>query len=265
MLMRVRQDKPFEFGCNTIVSLDDPENRTMMDFSILKLGQGHSTTDDDTKEKALLLLRGEVTLEWDGRTEKIGRKSCFDENPWVLHVDRETKVKVTGAAGESEVCVIKTANDSLFEAKLFTDKECRSEERGKGTMNETSTRIVRTVFDYSNAGHSKLVLGEVIDFPGKWSSYPPHYHPQPEIYFYRFTPENGYGFCQLGDSAVQVKHNDTVQIFDVTHPQVTAPGYAMYYLWVIRHLDENPYIDPVFEPEHLWTTDEKAKFWPDKP
>ena len=62
-----------------------------------------------------------------------------------------------------------------------------------------------------------------------------------------------------------VKHNDTVKIVDeLSHPQATAPGYAMYYIWVIRHIDGNPYIAPTFEPEHLWVIKEDAKIWPDK-
>ncbi|MFT5875577.1 MAG: 5-deoxy-glucuronate isomerase, partial [Clostridium sp.] len=123
----------------------------------------------------------------------------------------------------------------------------------------------RTVFDKSNSPDSNLVVGEVIDHPGKWSSYPPHYHPQPEIYFYKFNPENGYGFSELGEDAVKLRQNDTVKILDnATHPQITAPGYAMYYLWVIRHLDGNPYITPTFVPEHLWVTEPDAKIWPDR-
>jgi 5-deoxy-glucuronate isomerase len=38
----------------------------------------------------------------------------------------------------------------------------------------------------------------------------------------------------------------------------------MYYLWVIRHLEGNPYIEPTFLPEHLWITKEDAVIWPDK-
>ena len=69
----------------------------------------------------------------------------------------------------------------------------------------------------------------------------------------------------LGDDVVKVKNNDTVLILDdVSHPQTAGPGYAMYYVWVIRHLDNDPYIKPVFEPEHLWVTDKNAKIWPDK-
>jgi 5-deoxy-glucuronate isomerase len=132
-------------------------------------------------------------------------------------------------------------------------------------MNETSTRIVRTIFDKSISPDSNLVIGEVINTPGKWSSYPPHHHKQPEIYYYKLYPENGYGFAQLGEDVVKVKNNDTVKIVrDESHPQVAAPGYAMYYVWVIRHLDGDPYITPTFEPEHLWVTKNDAVIWQHK-
>lgn len=262
-MLRIRQDKPFSYGYNSITTLEETENNTLMDFGILRLAKGQAVVDADQKERAFLLVQGEVTFEWDGKKEIAERKSCFNDNPWVLHVPQGVEVKITGL-DESELCVTKTTNDLVFPSKLFTDKECASEERGKGTMRETSTRIVRTVFDYSKASYSKLVVGEVVDHPGKWSSYPPHYHPQPEIYFYKFNPENGYGFCELGENAVKLKHNDTVKILDVTHSQATAPGYAMYYVWVIRHLAGNPYITPTFVPEHLWVTEKNAKIWPDE-
>ena len=40
----------------------------------------------------------------------------------------------------------------------------------------------------------------------------------------------------------------------------------MWYLWVIRHIDGDPYITPTFVPEHLWVTDpDKEKdIWPPK-
>ncbi|MGN1008127.1 MAG: 5-deoxy-glucuronate isomerase, partial [Butyricicoccus sp.] len=47
------------------------------------------------------------------------------------------------------------------------------------------------------------------------------------------------------------------------HPQVAAPGYAMYYLWIIRHLEGNPYLGPDFDPQYLWVEQPGAKYWPD--
>ncbi|MEG1255613.1 5-deoxy-glucuronate isomerase [Clostridium sp.] len=265
-MYKVKHENPFKLGYNSITTMEETENNTMMDFGILRVTKGHvEVLLEAEKEMALLLVIGEVTLKWNGEEKNIKRSSCFDEDPWVLHVPRNIEVVVEGISEETEINITKASNDVDFESKLYTPEECRSEDRGKGTLKECSTRIVRTVFDYSNAPYSNLVVGEVVDYPGKWSSYPPHHHPQPEIYYYKFYPENGYGFSQLGDSAEMVKNDDTIKILnDLSHPQVTAPGYAMYYIWVIRHIDGNPYITPVFEEEHLWTTNKDAKIWPDK-
>jgi len=262
--MKISQKKPFQKGYTPITHLDDKINPTLMDFGILVLSNGQSQENSDDLERAYLLIKGEVTLEWNGHKQTIKRLSFLDEAPWCLHLQAGEKVKITGVADETEISVTKTNNDNSFPSKFYTPIECASELRGKGMMNETSTRTVRTIFDYHNAPYSKLVIGEVINTPGKWSSYPPHHHQQPEIYYYRMFPENGYGFSQLGEKVVKVKNSDTVLIIhDESHPQVAAPGYAMYYVWVIRHLDENPYITPVFETEHLWISDKDARIWPD--
>jgi 5-deoxy-glucuronate isomerase len=268
-MKKIRQKESFKYGYNPITVIDETEDNTMMDFGVLKLAEHQNEVlFDDKKETAILLIYGEVKLKWGEQKETIKRDSCFDKEPWVLHVPKGVEVGVTGISNDSEISIIKTTNDKSFASKLYTPLQCRSEERGKGTLKESSTRIVRTVFDYSNADYSNLVIGEVIGYPGKWSSYPPHYHPQPEIYFYKFYPENGYGFCELGEDVEKLKNNDAVKILNnVTHPQTTAPGYAMYYIWVIRHIEGNPYKSPeypVFIPQHLWVNDKDAKIWPDR-
>jgi len=263
--MVIKQKGSFEYGYNSITELNGKHSDMLMDYGILKLAAGERHMDHDSKERAYLLIQGQVAFEWEDKIYHAERSSCFDENPICLHVPKDVKVTITAKADISEIAVMKTLNERSFESKLYSAEECRSEQRGKGTMKETSTRTVRTVFDYSNRKESNLVLGEVIDHPGKWSSYPPHHHPQPEIYFYRFYPENGFGYAELGEEVFKVRHNDTVKISEgMTHPQATAPGYAMYYLWVIRHLEGNPYIEPTFVPEHLWVTKEDAVIWPDK-
>jgi len=261
--MIIRQDSPLNNGYNSYFSAE--KDNTLMDFGILKLSKGQVETDNDNKERVFMLIQGEVVFNWENESVTAKRDSFLDENPWTLSVPAGVEVRITSNINGSEICVVKTENEQTFPSKLYTNEECANEIRGKGTMNETSTRVVRTVFDYSNAKHSKLVIGEDITFPGKWSSFPPHGHPQPEIYYYKFYPENGYGFSQIGDDVVIVRNNDAVKILDgKAHPQVSAPGYAMYYIWVIRHLDDNPYIVPIFDPEHLWVGKPDAKIWPDK-
>jgi 5-deoxy-glucuronate isomerase len=51
----------------------------------------------------------------------------------------------------------------------------------------------------------------------------------------------------------------------VSHSQVSAPGYAMYYLWIVRHLRGNPYTGFTFTEEHRWVLDPQNQAWEPKP
>ena len=259
--------KDWDYGYTAVTKFEDKEPNTMMDFGILRQKAGDVFTDEQHMERAYLLVYGKAKVEFDGQCFEIARENCFDYEPWVLSVPNDVRVTITAEA-ESEWTVHRTNNEKTFPCKLYTPEECASEHRGQGTMREASTRIVRTVFDYSNAPWSNLVVGEVIGFPGKWSSYPPHHHPQPEIYYYKTNPENGFGYGELGDEVVKVQNNDTVFIAPgLTHPHCTAPGYALWYLWAIRHLDGKPYKQPecpVFLKEHLWVMEKDSVYFGDK-
>ena len=259
----IRQGVRFPAGYTPITEIGTLYAEMGMDFGILPLRAGENHDLGSVRERALLILGGEAHLEWDGGSQEISRNSLFDELPWCLHVPSGCNCVVSAGGRGAELAVQAADNPRSFFPRLYAPADCRVERRGEGTMNETSTRFVRTIFDDSNAPQAELVLGEVITFPGKWSSYPPHHHPQPEIYHYRFLPRQGFGFTAVGEQAFLLRHCDTVLIHGgEDHPQVAAPGYAMYYIWLIRHLEGERYGTPEFTPEHQWVTDRKAKIWP---
>ncbi len=262
--MVVRQPGPFPFGYTGITEIGALHSETGMSFGILRLRAGETWRSQPGRERALLLLTGVLDLEWEaGRRQRISRSSLFDEAPWCLSLPAGAEASLTAVGAEAEISVHAAENPRPFPARLFSPEECRSEERGKGTMRETSTRIVRTILEDPRAPWSNLVLGEVITYPGKWSSYPPHHHPQPEIYHYRIHPEQGFGLTAIGEEALVLHSRDTVLIPPgAVHPHAAAPGYAMFYVWVIRHLDGMRYGVPTFVPEHTWVTHPKAGIWP---
>lgn len=259
----LKNPREFEFGYTSIAELNGKRSEMLMDFGIARLAAGEQYACGSMHERAFLLVYGEVKLEWGDKSAQISRANCFDVAPWALHVPQGVMVKITGVAPDSELAIMGTPNSTEFESKLYSPEDTPDEYRGAGTMRETSTRIVRTIFDKSNAPYANLVLGEVIGFPGKWSSYPPHHHPQPEIYYYKHNPSNGFSYAELGEEVVKVHSNDVTFVTEgLTHPQSAAPGYALWYLWAIRHLEGNPYITPTFVPEHLWVTEKDAPIWP---
>lgn len=258
MAVHVKRRAGFATGLDWITTLDEREEATGIALGVWRLSGSASETMPS--ETAFLLMGGEVEVSFGGRTASLSRRSLFDEAPSALHVCAGEKVSFRG---EAELTVYRTTNQQQFTGNLYLPADVRDEHRGKGLLQDASYRFVRTIFDRTNApSAAELVLGEVVTFPGRWSSYPPHHHPQPEIYHYRFTSPDGYGHAELGESVVKVRHGDTIKILDgVDHPQCAAPGYGMYYSWVIRHLPDRPYDKPEFDPKHAWTLDPKARFW----
>jgi len=260
--MILRHPGNFARGYEAVVDRAGPNADMLMDFGLLTLAPGETWDSGVADEKALLMLSGNARLSWPGGEAEASRGSLLDESPAVLHLPDGAGVRVAADMGGAEIAVTRTANPRRFPARFFAPSDSRSEERGKGTMRETSTRIVRTTFDDTNAPEANLVIGEVVAAPGKWSSYPPHHHPQPEIYHYRFEPARGFGLTTIGEEAHLLRHGDTVLIREgQVHPQVAAPGYAMWYLWVIRHLEGARYRSPIFVPEHAWVQDANAEIW----
>ncbi|MGN1008731.1 MAG: 5-deoxy-glucuronate isomerase [Butyricicoccus sp.] len=262
--MRLHQTEPFAAGYQAITELDGKHSDMLMDFGILKLTPGMSFSDDKPLERIFVLLYGEIDVEYDGQIVHAVRPTYTNDTIWSINLPRDVSITVRGVAADSEVAVIRTANERIFPPTIRAGEDVVVEVRGKGFMNEAGTRIVRTAQDFRISPESNIMFGEDMHYPGKWSGFPSHSHAQPEIYFYKFYPENGFGLLRLGDEGVLLEHNDTVLIEpNLAHPQVAAPGYAMYYLWIIRHLEGNPYLGPDFDPQYLWVEQPGAKYWPD--
>lgn len=243
-----------------------------LDFGILRLGHGEGFESQPGTERAILLMRGTVRFHWrsDSRESRreCGRSNELDGEPYVLHIPATDSARIESTDGTAELVIQGRRNTNAFEPRLWEPGDYRSERFGEGSMQDTATRTVRTVFDTSTAPQSSMVIGEVVNHPGKWSSYPPHSHAHPEIYYYRFFPGQGYGHAECGDEVYKVRDRDTYIIPpEVAHSQCAAPGYAMYYVWGIPHLPGNRFgpDSRIFDPQHRWLSSADAPIWPDRP
>ena len=244
------------------VYIDDTTNRhnTMMNIGLLLLDNGDEWEykkefkDISAKEEiAVLLFEGEVDFIYNGKTVHADRPDSFNYEGYCLLAPKNTDIKIK-AYKHSELYIQTTVNDKVYEPIIYNKDNMLLQKAGSnGELMGCMRRDILTYFDYDNAPFSNMVLGEVLSYPGKWSSYPPHYHPQPEVYFYRFDKEQGFGAGFANDETFKIEHNGLSVINYGFHSQVTAPGYALCYAWGIRHLEGNPWKKTrIDEKRHDW-------------
>lgn len=254
-------------GYNEYIALDSPEGRlAMMDVGLLIMEAGDEYAfEEPEKETAVILLEGEATFEWHGKSVLASRPNPFDYDPLCIHGSRRTKITIS-AVRHSEFYVQKTVNEANFAPKMYAPADIQTKKAGNaGELGGTMRRNIRMIFDYESVPYSNMVLGEVMNFPGLWSSYPPHWHPQPEVYFYRYDKPQGFGVGFTNGKLFETRHNGLLLITDDCHSQVAAPGYALCYVWGIRHLPGNPWQKTrIDDPAHTWMLEKDAEIWHEK-
>lgn len=240
-------------GKKVIARMDGINQDMGMDITIYHMKQGTILEFyEKEKEIAVLLMEGFVEYQWLSQAKAAERKNVFTQPPYLLHTCRDIKIKIV-AFQDSEILVQSTTNEKAFGCRFYQPKDCKIELMGDAQWEGTAKREVLTIFDYNNAPYSNMVIGEVITKAGRWSSYVPHSHPQPEVYYYKFDKPQGFGVSFIGDEAYKVLDGSAAAIpGGLTHPQAAAPGYNMYYCWMIRHLTDNPWTSRDIDPVHEW-------------
>ena len=241
-------------GYNAYIDSSVDDMGTQMDIGLLVMEPGDVYTYEEAdKEVAVLLFEGEVTYEWDGKRVEASRPDSFHYEAYCLLAGCGTKVTVTAKA-HSELYIQATINEKPYEAVMYTPETVQVQYAGNnGELMGCMQREIKTFFDYENAPFSNMVLGEVLNHPGKWSSYPPHHHPQPEVYFYRFDHPQGFGAGFANGEIYKTTHNGAAVITSQFHSQAAAPGYAICYSWGIRHLEGDPWKKTrIDDEEHTW-------------
>lgn len=252
---------------NRLVTCEKNPEMMESEFGVIALEKGDTfRIDTHDSEYVLCLNEGKVEFQWNTGTATVERLDCFHHDPVVLHLCKGSTVLITCKSDYCEVNVANTENDKLFPCKLYLPKdlmECGVVDKEK--LGGKLTRIKRVFFDRTTCPESNLFCGEVVNYPGCWACFPPHLHFEPEIYYYKFLPENGYGFSEYNDEAFKVKNHNVMCIpREHRHSQVTAPGYGGYIMWTQRLQNNGKNIVYRLDPEQAWLEDPCVKVFPEE-
>lgn len=251
-------------GFTKISGIEDADMK-LTEFGIINLKKGKEySADTGNFETALIVLGGNCDIY--GKDFKFsiadGRKDVFSGKPYTVYIPPKTSysVKVT-----TDVEIAWTASPSTAKNKpyMISPGQVKEVHIGKENYQRNAYLILTDEF-YS--GH--FFIGEAFVPSGNHASYPPHRHDfdnlpvevdMEEVYFFRFNPEQGYGIQKIYtddksiDFTCTVKQNDTTLIPRGYHPVINAPGYTMYYLWIMAGRNNRKFLS-VIDPEHKWIT-----------
>jgi 5-deoxy-glucuronate isomerase len=227
-------------------------------LELLRLSAGERTiVHGHGSELCAVLLEGTIDVTAGGETRPAAREGgVFRAPPVAAYAPPGDAVELF-AQTDAQLAVASAPLDGARPgaARLIAPTDGQLREAGSGNW----SRTIRTLLGPGDEA-GRLVLGETISPPGNWSSYPPHRHDRDappaleEVYYYRFEPSQGFGVQLLYDDEserAQIVHDgDAVAIPSGYHPVVAAPGYSLYYLWVLA--GEGRELDPYVEPAHAW-------------
>lgn len=253
--------KSLGHGLNRVVSSSNKLlNYIELDLLFLKKGE-RFRANPKKKEEVLVILSGKGNITIDGgiSTQVGEREDVFSNKAWGIYIPFNHTYSLE-TTGELEVAICRAPSDLEAEPVIVSPEKVKERKVGKGNFE----RVVYDIVDADiNAKH--LVVGETINPPGNWSSYPPHKHdidnlPEEadleEVYLFRVNPPYGFGMIRLYndkfslDKAYPLMENDVVIIKEGYHPVAAAPGYSLYYLWILA--GEKRVLRPKDDPRHSW-------------
>lgn len=216
----------------------------------VKLDKNEVYSCNPLVESGILLQSGELEVILNRVPYNLVRRSVFTELPSFVHVSVADKC-IINSRMDSEFIIVEMINGKRFESKVYGSENFEAKHLGIDRLEGRDGRTIVDIVNCQIEPNANIVLGEIISDQGSWSSYPPHSHEQPEVYGYKFDRLNGFGISIVGDKASIVKEGDITEIpGELNHPQVCAPGYRMYYFWIIRNFEDNPWTDRIYQSEH---------------
>lgn len=251
-------------GFNRLVTWNKCPEMMHAEFGVMILNAGDIWEQTTTDELVIVLNHGKGTFRWDTKETTCFRDSSFFCEPYVLHAPSHTSISVIALVDNTEITVSSAPNDKHFNPEFYGpgDLLCSSVV-DTGKLDGKVKRIKRVFFDRSTSPLSNLFCGELVNYPGCWACFPPHIHSEPEIYYYKFYPSNGYGFSEYGDDAFRVQENDVMCIPNsLRHSQATAPGYAGFIQWTQVLQDTGKNIEYRLDPVHAWLDRPDAVIFP---
>ncbi len=249
-------------GFNKISRIGDGELK-LTEFAIINLADKQRfAANSGGFEVALVVLGGKCAVKGNGfEFASVGeRPDVFSGKPHTVYIPCNTAYEIT-ALGPVDIAWAASPSALKTDAYVIAPDQVIDCHIGKGSYERDAYLMLTEKFPSAH-----FYIGEAFVKDGRHASFPPHRHDfdnppvevdMEEVYFFRFKPFQGYGIQKIYtddrsiDVTYTVEENDTTLIPRGYHPVIGAPGYDMYYLWVMAGEVNRKFVS-VQDPAHRW-------------
>lgn len=227
-------------GCQEIVSPTNCDLK-LLSFKIIRGENGFFKGNSEKNESVFVITYGKCKFYLEKTLLGImHRKNVFEQPPIAVYLPPYSEYTIEFEE-KTEICVAGCKGKGTGKVKFLNSKDIKFRRVGEETYFRNIADIIPETFPAE-----KILVGETINDPGNWSSYPPHKHdrnnppeeyPLEELYFFKIYPPTGFAvirvFDEETDNLFLIKNNEIVTIPKGYHPVGVVPKHQIYYLWVM--------------------------------
>ncbi len=201
---------------------------------IVDAGDPPLVFSNNDHETGLICLKGNPTVAAAGRK--------FAMTPYdSLYVPRDSQIEVQAGAAGGDLAEISAPVEGRYPLQFIPYSAVRSDPGLHFQAGDPASRRDLNILIGKNVQAGRILAGVTFSEPGNWTSWPPHEHAQilEEAYLYIDMPEPAWGvqFVYTNPSAPElatvVYEGDCVVMPQGYHPNVSAPGGRINFLWMM--------------------------------
>jgi 5-deoxy-glucuronate isomerase len=221
---------------------------------ILDAGDRPVEFDNGDQETGLICLRGEAEVA-------VGAEK-FTLTPYdSLYIPRDSKIQVKAASAGCDLAEVAAPVTGKYPLQFIKYEDIRKDPTLHFRAGGPSTSRDLNILLGKNVKAGRICAGVTFSDPGHWTSWPPHEHTNmlEEAYLYINMPAPAWGVQfvynnpQDPELVVVVREGDCVVMPSGYHPNVSAPGGSIGFLWMMaahKELEDRQFGVVNVQPEY---------------
>ena len=184
-------------------------------------------------EVGLVCFAGKATVTVDGQPFPVGRYDA-------MYIPRDSRVDVRTDEAV-DIAEFRAPVDHRYPLKHIPYAEVLANPGLHFRAGEPGYARTLNMLLAKNVEAGRLMAGVTWSDPGNWTSWPPHEHSElaEELYVYYDMPPEAFGIQLVYTDRLEPERIEMVRDGDVIimpkgfHPNVSIPGHAISFLWIM--------------------------------